>query len=387
MRMFISLFIIIFATIVSCLDNGLGKTPPMGWNSYNHFNCSINETLIKSIADAMIKYGFRNAGYTYLNLDYCWQNKTRDKKTNRLIPDPKAFPKGIKDLANYVHNKGLLFGIYGDAGTADCANRPGSLGFEELDAQTFADWGVDYLKYDNCHNNNIDPIIRYSKMRDALKATNRPIYYSICNWGEFDPHIWGKEVGNSWRTTVDIYHSWESILFTLDKQRNISTFSSPGGWNDPDMLEIGNAGLTFDEQKSHFSLWAALKAPLLLGFDLRNPPKNTLAVALNEKIIAVNQDPLGQSVKIVDFVDDIYEIWTGPLSDGYVAVLFNRLIIPYDITLNFETHCGLNGTIAVTDLWDDDPFKGNFTDSYTSQVPSHGVTVLKLQVVDNKFLD
>ncbi|CAG8658232.1 16947_t:CDS:10, partial [Gigaspora rosea] len=328
MRMFISLFIIIFATIVSCLDNGLGKTPPMGWNSYNHFNCSINETLIKSIADAMIKYGFRNAGYTYLNLDYCWQNKTRDKKTNRLIPDPKAFPKGIKDLANYVHNKGLLFGIYGDAGTADCANRPGSLGFEELDAQTFADWGVDYL---------------------------------------------------NWRTTVDIYHSWESILFTLDKQRNISTFSSPGGWNDPDMLEIGNAGLTFDEQKSHFSLWAALKAPLLLGFDLRNPPKNTLAVALNEKIIAVNQDPLGQSVKIVDFVDDIYEIWTGPLSDGYVAVLFNRLIIPYDITLNFETHCGLNGTIAVTDLWDDDPFKGNFTDSYTSQVPSHGVTVLKLQ--------
>ncbi|KAF0410089.1 Melibiase family protein [Gigaspora margarita] len=170
-----------------------------------------------------------------------------------------------------------------------------------------------------------------------------------------NPHIWGKGVGNSWRTTGDIFPSWESILFTLDQQRNISNFSSPGGWNDPDMLEIGNGRLTFDEQKSHFSLWAALKAPLILGFDLRNPPKDTLTIALNEKIIAINQDPLGQSVKIVEFVDNIYEIWTGALSDGYVAV---------------------------TDLWDDVPFKGNFTQSYTSFVPSHGVTVLKLQVVE-----
>ncbi|CAG8784652.1 28306_t:CDS:10, partial [Gigaspora margarita] len=309
------------------------------------FNCDINEALIKSIADAMVEFGFLNAGYTYLNLDCSWSYHERDVETNRLIPDPIAFPKGMIDLANYVHNKGLLFGIYGDAGIADCANRPGSLGFEELDAQTFADWGVDYLKQDN-------------------------------------PHIWGKEIGNSWRTTVDIFPSWESILFTLDQQRNISNFSSPGGWNDPDMLEIGNGGLTFDEQKSHFSLWAALKAPLILGFDLRNPPKDTLTIALNEKIIAINQDPLGQSVKIVEFGDNIREIWTGALSDGYVAVLFNRGRETSNITLKFKSHCGIDGTIAVTDLWDDVPFKGNFTQSYTSFVPSHGVTVLKLQVVE-----
>ncbi|CAG8457603.1 12368_t:CDS:10, partial [Gigaspora rosea] len=305
----------------------------MGWNSYNHFGCTVNETIVKGIADAMVEYGFLNAGYTYLNLDCGWSNHNRSQINNSLIPNPNAFPNGMTE---YVHNKGLLFGIYGDAGTFDCVNNPGS-----LDAQTFAAWGVDYLKYDNCNNSDISPIIRYSKMRDALIATNRSIYYSICNWGEFDPFIWGHEIGNSWRTTVDIHPSWDSIMFTLDQQRNISNFSGPGGWNDPDMLEIGNGDLTFDEQK---------------------------------------QDPLGRAVEIVEFVDGSYEIWTGILSDGYVAVLFNRESIASYITLNFETHCDIHGLIAVTDLWDADPFKGNYSFGYTAQIPSHGVIVLKLQV-------
>ncbi|CAG8643879.1 20884_t:CDS:10, partial [Dentiscutata erythropus] len=194
--------------------------------------------IIIHIADAMVTHGFRKVGYTYLNLDYCWSNSKRSQ-SKKLIPDRKAFPHGIKD------------------------------------AKTFADWGVDYLKYDNCNNTGVS-----AAMRDALKATKRPIYHSICNWGESEPHFW--------RTTTDIWSVWKGILYVLDQQRNITKFVGPGGWNDPDMLEIGNGKLTFDEQKSHFSLWAALKAPLLLGFDLRNPPKDTLAVALNKKIIAVN---------------------------------------------------------------------------------------------------
>ncbi|RIB21724.1 Glycoside Hydrolase Family 27 protein [Gigaspora rosea] len=273
--MLMSLFIIIFTMIVLCLDNGLGKMPPMGWNSYNHFNCTINETLIKSIAYAMIKYSFRNAGYTYLNLG-------------------------------------------DDAGIANCANRPGSLGYEELDIQTFAEWRVDYLKYDNCNNTIIDPIIHYSVRHAMICPTNRPIYYRYAIRGKKFKKFCNKSM--IWKMTVDINPSWKLILSTLDQQRNFLNYSSPGGWNDSDMLEIGNGRLTFDEQKT----------PLLLGFDLRNPPNDTLTI-------------VKRSIKYY---------------------------------INFKSHCNIDGSIEVTDLWDAVSFKGNLCKVCFL---SHGVTVLNLQ--------
>ncbi|CAG8561301.1 12429_t:CDS:10, partial [Cetraspora pellucida] len=308
--------------IASCLDNGLGKTPPMGWNSFNYFDCVINETLIKEVADGMVDHGFLKAGYKYLNIDDGWSNDYRNE-SGYLLPDPDAFPSGMKVLVDYVHSKGLLFGIYADAGLTTCVKRPGSLNYEKKDAQVFAEWEVDYLKYDNCDNMGLPAMDRYKashkdKMRDALNATKRPIYFSICEWGENKPFLWAPPIGNSWRTTQDIKANWTSILTILDTQRNITNYAGPGGWNDPDMLEIGNGNLTLDEQRSHFSFWAALKAPLILGFDIRNPPPDAKDMALNTEIIAVNQDPLGVSVNIVEH-NKYYEIWTGPLSDGYVA--------------------------------------------------------------------
>ncbi|CAG8521825.1 25760_t:CDS:10, partial [Dentiscutata erythropus] len=354
--------------------NGLGRTPPMGWNTWNHFQCHVNEQLLKDSADAMIELGFFKAGYKYLNLDDCWEG-IRDEN-GYITTDPNTFPGGIKALADYAHSKGLLFGIYSDAGRLTCARRLGSLGYEDKDAQRYAEWGIDFLKYDNCHNDGSPERQRYEKMRDALNATGRPIFYSICEWGKSKPFLWGREVGNSWRTTNDIRATWASIISILQKQQMITAYAGPGGWNDPDMLQIGNGHLTLDEQKSHFSIWAALKSPLLLGFDIRNPPPDAKEIALNEEIIAVNQDPLGKSVSIVSRTV-FYDIWTGPLVDGYIAVLFNRGEIPRVITLYFASHCGLEGEIAVRDLWEHAD-KGNFTTSFVSRVPRHGVTVLKL---------
>ncbi|RIB28539.1 Glycoside Hydrolase Family 27 protein [Gigaspora rosea] len=350
--------IIAFITIVSGLDNGLGRTPPMGWNTWNHFQCQVNEQLLKDSADAMIELGFYKAGYKYLNLDDCWEGH-RDEN-GYITTDPITFPGGIKALADYAHEKGLLFGIYSDAGRLTCARRIGSLGYEDKDAQRYAEWGVDFLKYDNCHNDGSPEIQRYVKMRDALNRTGRPIFYSICEWGKSKPFLWGRAVGNRyWRTTLDIRATWASIISIIQKQQMITKYAGPGGWNDPDMLQIGNGQLTLEEQRSHFSLWAALKSPLLLGFDIRNPPVEAKAIALNEEIIAINQDPLGLSVSIVQRTR-FFDIWTGPLSDGYVAVLFNRGEIPVVITLYFASHCNLEGEIAVRDLWEHAD-KGNFT--------------------------
>ncbi|CAG8696569.1 25221_t:CDS:10, partial [Racocetra persica] len=329
--------------------NGLGRTPPMGWSTWNYFQCGVNENLLKEAADAMVDLGFLKAGYRYLNLDDCWEG-TRDKN-GYINTDPKTFPGGIKALSDYAHSKGLLFGIYSDAGRLTCAKRIGSLGYEDKDAQRFAEWGIDFLKYDNCHNDGSPERIRYEKMGRALNETGRPIFYSICEWGKSKPFLWAKQVGNSWRTTLDIRASWASITSIIQRQQMITKYAGPGGWNDPDMLQVGNGYLTLDEQKSHFAIWAALKAPLILGFDIRNPPADAMELVLNEEIIAVNQDPLGISVSIVHRTL-FYDIWTGPLSDGYVAVLFNRGEVPRVITLHFASHCNLEGEIMVRDLWE-----------------------------------
>ncbi|RHZ50629.1 hypothetical protein Glove_494g13 [Diversispora epigaea] len=364
-----------FIGIVLSLENGLGRTPPMGWNSWNHFGCNVDENLIKETADALVKFGFADAGYKYLNVDDCWEGE-RDEN-GYLTSDPITFPNGMKMLADYAHSKRLLFGIYSDAGYYTCAKRVGSLGYEKKDAEIFASWGIDYLKYDNCNNDGSLEKQRYTKMRDALIATGRPIFFSICEWGNSKPYLWGAEVGNSWRTTGDIRVAWDSILSILRRQQAITQYSRPGGWNDPDMLQVGNGQFSLDEQKSHFSLWAALKAPLLLGFDIRNPPNDTLKIVLNPEIIALNQDPLGKSVNIAQR-SRFFDIWTGELSDGHVALLFNRAEIAMTITLDLKYHCKLEGEIFIRDLWERKDL-GYFTKSFTAKVPKHGIKVLKIK--------
>ena len=296
--------IFVICTVIYCLNNGLGRTPQMGWNSWNKFGCNIDEQLIIDTIDTLNSSGLVEAGYKYINLDDCWQSY-RDEQ-GIIHPDNDTFPNGIKYLADYAHEKGLLFGLYSDAGNGTCQKRPGSLGYEEIDAQTYADWGVDYLKYDNCNNQDIPALIRYPKMSKALNQTGRPIFYSICNWGEEDVATWGKDVGNSWRTTGDISDDWKTMIDIIDMNNELSEYAGPGGWNDPDMLEVGNGGMTLTEYKTHFGLWAISKAPLIIGCDVTSMSQEIKDILTNPEVIAVNQDPLGiqgKKIKISNITD------------------------------------------------------------------------------------
>ncbi|CAL1402331.1 unnamed protein product [Linum trigynum] len=302
------------------LANGLGRTPPMGWNTYNHFHWKISEHLIKETADAMVSSGLAALGYRYINLDDAWAEPNRDGKGN-LVGSASSFPSGMKALADYVHHKGLKLGIYSDAGTMTCSKKqPGSLGHEQQDAKTFASWGIDFLKYDNCHANNISPKKRYPIMSKALKSSGRAIFFSMCEWGKEDPATWAKTVGNSWRTTGDIGDNWHSMISRADTNDKWASYAGPGGWNDPDMLEVGNGGMSFLEYRSHFSLWAIAKAPLILGCDIRSMSADTRKILSNREVIAVNQDKLGVQGKKVKKKGDL-EVWAGPLSGKRVAVL------------------------------------------------------------------
>ena len=286
-----SLILLILISYSLCLENGLGRTPQMGWNSWNKFGCNINEKLIRDTIDALVNTGLADAGYKYVNLDDCWQ-VSRDSN-GRIVVDQNAFPSGMKALADYAHSKGLLFGVYSDAGFKTCAGRPGSLGYEEIDAQTYAEWGVDYLKYDNCFTDGSAPEKRYPVMRDALLKQNRPIFYSMCEWGVNDPAKWAAPVGNSWRTTGDIFNSWTSMINIIDINDKWYEYAGPGGWNDPDMLEVGNGGMNVEEEKIHFGLWCLSKAPLLIGCDITKMSKETFEILTNPEVIAINQDKLG----------------------------------------------------------------------------------------------
>ena len=259
----------------------------MGWNTWNKFGCSIDETLIYESVDQIIEFGLNELGYQYVNLDDCWHLLERDSQ-GHLVPDPEHFPNGMKPIGDYIHNKGLKFGIYSSAGTMTCAQKAGSLGYEIIDAADWASWGVDYLKYDNCFNNSVPATIRYPAMRDALNATGRPIFYSICNWGDEETWKWAPETGNSWRTTQDIFDGWASIEYNFKQSQLHFERSGPGGWNDPDMLEVGNGGMTLDEEKTHFALWALAKAPLIIGCDLTTVSAESLAILKNKNLIAVN---------------------------------------------------------------------------------------------------
>lgn len=307
--------------------NALAQTPPMGWNSWNKFGCNVSEQLIKEMADAMIATGMKDAGYEYLVIDDCWQ-VGRDEEGNIQV-DPKRFPNGMKALADYVHAKGLKMGIYSCAGSETCQGRPGSRGYQFQDARTYAAWGIDYLKYDWCSNEGQKAEAAYRTMSDALKACGRPIVFSICEWGENEPWKWGKGIGHLWRITPDIRDCYQcvfdwggvGVLDIIDKMADLYPYAGPGHWNDAEMLEVGNGGMTRDEYITHFSMWCMLAAPLMSGNDLRNMDKETIEILTNKEVIAINQDKKGeQARRFMDMGEK--EIWAKPLNDGELAVCF-----------------------------------------------------------------
>jgi alpha-galactosidase len=371
---------LLFALCADANDNGLGRTPQMGWNSWNHFYCDIHEDLIQDIAQAAVDLGLKDAGYSYINLDDCWQISLDDD--GYIQEDPDAFPSGIPALSDYVHSLGLKFGLYSDAGTNTCQKRPGSLGYETQDAERYKEWKIDYLKYDNCFSTVTDVKLRYQAMHDALNASGHPIFFSMCEWGVEDPATWASPVGNSWRTTGDIGPTWGSITNILDQNNQWHEYAGPGGWNDPDMLEVGNGKLTYAEQKSHFTLWCLMKAPLLLGNDLRQMGNSTLEIISNSEVIALNQDPLGvQGYKRTSDKDGL-EVWAGPLSRGHVAVvLFNRSSRPANIIAMWnDIGIAPASLYHVRDLWarQDLGIQGA---SVTALVDSHDVVALRLKPV------
>ncbi len=353
----------------------IARTPPMGWNSWNKFGCNVSESLIREVADAIVSSGMKDAGYQYVVIDDCWQ-VSRDTN-GTIVPDPQRFPSGMKALADYVHAKGLKFGIYSDAGARTCEGRPGSSGFETEDARQYAAWGVDYLKYDWCSTDGVDPKIAYPTMRDALKATGRPIVFSMCEWGRSQPWTWARGVAHLWRTTGDIDDRWDSFTRLLDRQVGLEKCAGPGGWNDPDMLEVGNGGMTIPEYRAHFSFWCLLSAPLIAGNDIRSMTPEIRDILTNKDAIAVDQDPLQQGRQLRK--DGDLEVWVKNLAgEARAVILFNRGQAPAPVALSWqEIGLPFDAELKVRDLWakrDVGVVKGTFS----VRVPAHDVVMIKV---------
>jgi len=356
-------------------DNGLARTPPMGWNSWNRFGCNVSAELIRGMADAMVSSGMKDAGYQYVVIDDCWQ-VARDK-SGRIVADSARFPAGIKAVADYVHGKGLKFGIYTDAGRRTCQGRPGTYGSEAIDARTYAEWGVDYVKEDWCNAEGLDAPTQYAKFRDALLATGRPIALSICEWGSHEPWTWGPATGNLWRTTTDIEDRWTSMVALVDLNTQYASAARPGAWNDPDMLEVGNGGMTSDEYRAHFSLWAIMAAPLMAGNDLRTMSADTRGLLTNPEVIAVDQDSLGIQGKLVEESSEGLQVFMKPLRDGSRAVvLFNRTALATPIGASWW-RLRVSGPARVRDLWAHADL-GEFNDRFITTVPAHGAVMLRV---------
>lgn len=367
------------------LDNGLAKTPPMGWNSWNKFACNVSEELIKQTADAMVSTGMKDAGYQYIVIDDCWQ-VDRDSQGN-IIPDAKRFPSGMKALADYIHAKGLKFGLYSDAGTLTCQKRPGGRGYEFQDARQYAAWGVDYLKYDWCSTSTQNQQASYSIMRDALVKSGRPMVFSLCEWGSSKPWLWARDVGNLWRTTGDIQDCWDckrdwggmGFVHILDLQNGLESYAGPGHWNDPDMLEVGNGGMTTTEYRSHFSLWCILAAPLIAGNDIRSMSPEIAEILTNKELIAVDQDQQGLQGRRVKREGDL-EVWAKQMADGSRAVaLLNRGTAESKISFTWSD-IGYPDYLPATvrDLWARKDL-GKSTGSFSASVASHGVVMVRIK--------
>ena len=331
MKKILLLLLVVIATNAFGQKNeNLALTPPLGWNSWNTFATDINEDLIKETVDAIVEHGLKDAGYEYVVLDDGWMAKQRDEN-GKLYGDPEKFPGGMKALGDYIHSKGLKFGIYNCAGNKTCAGYPGSRGFEYQDAVTYASWGVDYLKYDWCNTEKLNAEGAYLTMRDALLATGRPIVFSICEWGENKPWEWGKDIGHLWRVSGDIINCWDceighgswsswGVWKIINMRKDIRKYAGPGHWNDFDMMEVGN-GMTEAEDRTHFAMWSLLASPLIMGNDVRNMNKATQKTLTNKEVIAVNQDKLGiQGFRFNN--ENNIETWVKPLSDGAWAIAF-----------------------------------------------------------------
>jgi alpha-galactosidase len=362
-------------------ENGLARTPPMGWNSWNKFAGRITDADVRSMADAMVSSGMAKLGYEYINIDDTWQ-AGRDAQGNILAN--KKFPD-MKALADYVHSRGLKIGIYSSPGPETCAGYTGSFGHEVQDATTYATWGIDYLKYDLCSARNIYPSTEaaqrglYQKMGEALQGTKHPVVFSLCQYGEADPWKWGAKVGgNLWRTTGDIRDTWDSMDKIGFSQIEIASYNRPGHWNDPDMLEVGNGGMNTDEYRTHMSIWSLLSAPLIAGNDLRSMTDETKSILMNEEVIAVDQDPAAFPVRRVSTEGNV-EILARPMKDGSLVLgIFNRGNAATEAQVPWSTLAMPKGPIQIRDLWKHEavPSSG---DRYQALVPPHGVILLRIK--------
>lgn len=408
MKIRLLLVLMIFPVFLWAQEKMLAPTPPMGWNSWNMFEGDINEEIVKEIADAFVTTGLKDAGYQYIIIDDMWQGEGRDENGN-IYPDPKKFPSGMKALADYVHSKGLKFGIYSDAADKTCAGYTGSYGYEQKDAETFAGWGVDYLKYDYCHAPHKKKIAikRYSAMSKALRNTGRDMVFAICEWGQLDPWEWGKKAGGQlWRTTWDSRDIWEAkryggstagILNILDKQVGLEKYAGPNGWNDPDLLMVGlygkgkssgKVGCTDTEYKSHFSLWCMLAAPLIVNLDVRKMNEATKEILLNKDMIAIDQDSLGkQGVRIIDY--NGFNVYLKALANDEWAVLFlNRNDESEKIHFDWQKmrlngkasakNVRLNGDYTLYDVWLHKTV-GTTRQTLEKEIQSHDVLVYRLK--------
>ena len=398
--------LIVFISFPLCFAQkfeNVALTPPMGWNSWNTFEVNINEDLVKKTADIIVSSGLKDAGYEYIVLDDGWMVKDHRDKNGDLIPDPVKFPHGMKALIDYVHSKGLKFGLYNCAGTQTCAGYPGTRGYEYQDARFYANLGIDFLKYDWCNTNGINATEAYTTMSKALKAAGKPIVFSICEWGDNQPWDWATPVGNLWRISGDIYPcfdceykheegNWSSwgVLRILEMRKDIRKFSGPDHWNDFDMMEVGN-GMTITEDKSHFTLWSMMASPLFAGNDLRIMKSETLNILTNKEIIAINQDALGiQGFKYQS--ENGVDVWVKPLFDENWAVVFlNRSDKTQKINFDWKKHIIedndfkfiLNLTSQkynVRDLWEHINL-GNTNKIFQKELAPHDVIAIKLTKV------
>lgn len=399
------------------IDNGLALTPPMGWNSWNQFGCNVSESLILSQAQAMVDTGLAALGYEYVNIDDCWQAQERDTN-GRLQADTTRFPNGISYVATTLHDMGLKLGIYSDVGKKTCQGYPGSHGSYDVDAETLASWGVDFLKFDTCSltfEERRDPRDDYTAMSTALNTTGRPILYSICNWGKHDPWLWAPNISNMWRTTMDIYPQYARVMSIVDAQNGLAEYAGPGHWNDPDMVEVGVESTIFNwkhmpatnitqrESMAHFSLWSILSAPIILGLDLTSAPAWALDIVSNAEVLAVSQDPLGATgVSVAEATTGVMvggvcttgacshtQVFLKELAGGaFAAVLINRggkydqddaHFVPETIRLDLSTIGEGSGLFAVRDLWTGEDlgvFEGEF--ATPEGVEPHAAVMVRL---------
>jgi alpha-galactosidase len=382
------------------LTGELAPTPPMGFNTWNTFQTKIDEGMLREMVDVFVSSGMRDAGYKYFVLDDGWMAMERDA-SGSLIADPIKFPHGMKAFADYVHANGLKFGIYNCAGTKTCAGYPGTRGHEYEDARLYASWGVDFLKYDWCNTDSLNAPEAYKTMSAALRATGRPIVFSICEWGDHNPWLWARGVGELYRTTGDIgasfiipksFGNWtpNTVMGIVDKQMAIRQYNGPNHWNDPDMLEVGN-GMTYEEDKSHFSLWCMLAAPLSAGNDLRKMSASTRGILTNKDLIAVDQDSLGVAAFKLMLPDSL-ELYVKPMKDGnFVLCFLNRTANSRKINLDWkdliisDQQSGMDihfasQTFKYHDLWQPQ-MNGSTNKKLIREIPAHAVVVLRLDQV------